>query len=411
MSKTAKWLLVAFLLLLAAALAVGGVFLKQRRDFRDAELTMGAERELSLTHREDGGADLRWPGEQGKNRYYVEVRPAGDPAGEPLYSALCSEPGCTLPAALPQREMLELRVYARTSWEMLGHEENRLCDDPISVTVFLACPAAEELSVSVDENEQQAAFSWTGLADNSYRFYVSRDGGEPQLLGTLTGESAAVAFGEGGGLPVPERGETFRFWLEAFREKPGLRYPGVSSETVSVVREDLLGVTLDLRCEREDDSSFRLSWEETKGESYAVLRQEEDGSWTTLAEIPAGEERVYHTGHLPPFSSSVYRVEARGGQVQPMVYVALIAAILCEGVALLGEKPWTDFTSVIGAAALAYVCMTVFSDGIWNIAEALNGIKMVGRPELAGMNYTIAGVNIAAIVTAIAASFTKKSKA
>ena len=36
MSKTAKWLLGAFLLLLAAALAVGGVFLKQRRDFRDA---------------------------------------------------------------------------------------------------------------------------------------------------------------------------------------------------------------------------------------------------------------------------------------------------------------------------------------------------------------------------------------
>ena len=29
----------------------------------------------------------------------------------------------------------------------------------------------------------------------------------------------------------------------------------------------------------------------------------------------------------------------------------------------------------------------------------------------AGMNYTIAGVNIAAIVTAVAACFTKKSKA
>ena len=78
---------------------------------------------------------------------------------------------------------------------------------------------------------------------------------------------------------------------------------------------------------------------------------------------------------------------------------------------LLGEKPWTDFTSIIGAVALAYVCMTVFSDGIWNIAEAMNGIKMVGLPELAGMNYTLAGVNVVAIITAILASFTKKSKA
>ena len=102
---------------------------------------------------------------------------------------------------------------------------------------------------------------------------------------------------------------------------------------------------------------------------------------------------------------------SRGGQVQPMVYVAVIAAILCEGLACLGEKPWTDFTSIIGAVALAYVCMTVFSDGIWNIAEAMNGIKMVGLPELAGMNYTLAGVNIVAIITAVAASFMKKSKA
>ena len=102
---------------------------------------------------------------------------------------------------------------------------------------------------------------------------------------------------------------------------------------------------------------------------------------------------------------------SKGGQVQPLVYVALAAAILCEGLSLLGEKPWTDFTSIIGAAALAYVCMTVFSDGIWNIAEAMNGIKMVGLPELAPMNYTLAGVNIVAIVTAILASFSKKSKA
>ena len=102
---------------------------------------------------------------------------------------------------------------------------------------------------------------------------------------------------------------------------------------------------------------------------------------------------------------------SRGGVVQPAVYIALVAAILCEGVSLAGEKPWTHFTSVIGAAALAYVCITVFSDGIWNIAESMSGIKMVGLPELASMNYTLAGVNIAAIVTAVIASFNKKSKA
>lgn len=101
---------------------------------------------------------------------------------------------------------------------------------------------------------------------------------------------------------------------------------------------------------------------------------------------------------------------SKGGIVQAPVYVAIVAAILCEAAALLGEKPWTDFTSIIGAVALAYVGMTVFSDGIWNIAEAMNGIKMVGLPELAGMNYTLAGISIVAVITAIVASFNKKSK-
>jgi len=107
----------------------------------------------------------------------------------------------------------------------------------------------------------------------------------------------------------------------------------------------------------------------------------------------------------------VFIYGGQGGQVASLVIVALVAAILCETSLLLGEKPWTDFTSIIGAVALAYVLMTVFSDGIWNIAEALNGIRMIGLPELAGMNYTLAGVNLVAVITAVAASFTRKSKA
>lgn len=100
--------------------------------------------------------------------------------------------------------------------------------------------------------------------------------------------------------------------------------------------------------------------------------------------------------------------DAQGGIVQGTVYAALAIAVVCEAAAFLREKPWTDFTGIVGAAALAFVLMTVFADGIWNIAEAINGIKMVGLPELADMNYTLAGVNLAAVVSAIAASFTKK---
>lgn len=100
----------------------------------------------------------------------------------------------------------------------------------------------------------------------------------------------------------------------------------------------------------------------------------------------------------------------RGGQVNTLVIVALAAAIVCEASLFFGEKIWTDFTGIIAAALLAYALMRVLSDGIWNIAEAVNGIKMVGLPELAGMNYMMAGVNLLAILAAILTCFTKKSK-
>ena len=67
-------------------------------------------------------------------------------------------------------------------------------------------------------------------------------------------------------------------------------------------------------------------------------------------------------------------------------------------------------TGIIAATLLAYAMMTVLSDGIWNIAEAFNGIKMVGMPELSGMNITMAVLNLVAIVTAIITNFAQKSK-
>ena len=100
----------------------------------------------------------------------------------------------------------------------------------------------------------------------------------------------------------------------------------------------------------------------------------------------------------------------QGGQVNTLVIAALVAAVVCEASMFLGEKVWTDFTGILAAVLLAYALMRVLSDGIWNIAEAMNGIKMVGKPELAGMNYMMAGINLAAIVTAIVTCFTKKSK-
>lgn len=102
--------------------------------------------------------------------------------------------------------------------------------------------------------------------------------------------------------------------------------------------------------------------------------------------------------------------QGKGGTVSGAAITAAVLAIICEAASFFGEKPWTDFTSVAGAALLAFVMISVLGDGIWNIAESINGIKMVGLPELAGMNYVMAGLGLASVITALVACFTAKSK-
>ncbi len=316
MSKTGKRLLAVLVLLLLAALALGAVFFTQRRNFMESELSIGPVRDAALQWQPDGAVHLDWPGEKGGDRYYLEVRARNETDGQTLYSTLSSESECLLPASLPREEPLEIRIFARSTWEMLGRREEKLCSDPIILDVCLACPAAEEPAVVCDGENKTAVLTWKGREEDRYRLMFRRNGEEPRLLRELTGTSAVLRLGETGDIPMPQHGDIYAFRLEACREAPGLSYPGTLSEEVSFTREDLLGVDLNLRCTSEDDSSFLLRWDETKGESYLVQRMDREGPWQTVAEIPAGDERAYFTGHLPPFGEYRFRVSAAGGQAQ-----------------------------------------------------------------------------------------------
>ena len=348
MSRVGKWILGAVLLLLLA----GGAFAvyAHRLLTSDFSLPMPAEGCMSFSRQEDGALLLSWPAAEGAAGYRVEVR--GYPQEPLLYSSpqllwsVDSEgASCLLPSSLPQDREVDICIYARSHRRVLGQEQFCLSPEPRILRCSLKCPQAESLCVTSDPDTQTAVLAWAGTEGDDYRLYCRRDGGEVQLLRELTGEQTEISFGEGGELPVPDRGETWRFWLEASRETPELSFPGAASGQVTVCREDLLGTVLGLSCVSEDDSSFLLRWQETKGETYVVLAQTEpEGEWTALAEIPAGEERAYHTGHLPPFTSVRYRVEARGGQA--------------EG----PDTVWPEEAAVSTAATLAYAA-------VWGLEE------------------------------------------
>ena len=100
----------------------------------------------------------------------------------------------------------------------------------------------------------------------------------------------------------------------------------------------------------------------------------------------------------------------QGGTMTTAAIVAMVVAILMEVVSFFGESKVTDFTAILGIVFIAYAFSRVLGDGIWNIAESMSGIKMVGLPELANMNYTMAGLSLGSLLTGLIACFTKKSK-
>ena len=100
----------------------------------------------------------------------------------------------------------------------------------------------------------------------------------------------------------------------------------------------------------------------------------------------------------------------QGGKVAAFAFACSIIAILCEVSLCLGDKVWTEFVGVIGAAASAYSMMRVLQGGVWNIAEAVSGIRMSGIPELAGHNFLMVGLGLVTILFAILACFTRKEK-
>lgn len=317
MSKAVKWALAALAVVLAAVLAAVLLFQAGRNRFLSQPLTMPAGAELTLEEQADGSLRLTWPASGEADSYLAEAVSLEE-GGQTLFSAVCRETACLLPADLPDTVPLVLRVYARLTRHVLGREEARLCDEPLAAALYLNRPAAEGLSISFDPEDSKAFLSWSGWEGDGYHLYLRRGGGEAELWKEMEGTELEIGFGGGEALPVPAQGEEYAFFLQAERALPGLRFIGLPSKEVTVARENLLASTLHLDCQAEDENSWVLRWNETRGDTYEVqLRNGEEGEWTTLAHIPAEEEHIYRTGHLPAFGDYTFRVLPLGEQTLP----------------------------------------------------------------------------------------------
>jgi len=316
MSKAVKWALAGLAVLLAAVLIAVLLFRAGRNRFLSQPLTLPAGSELTLEEQPDGDLRLSWPASAEADSYLVEVVSLEE-GGKPFFSTVCRETACLLPADLPETVPVVLRVYARLTRHALGREEARVCDEPLSAALYFNRPAAEGFAVSFDPEDSKAFLYWSGWEGDGYHLYLRRGDGEAELWKEVEGTELEIPFGAEEELAVPNKDGAYSFFLQAERELPGLRFIGLPSGEVTVSRENLLASALHLDCEAEDENAWVLRWNETRGETYEVQLRSGEGEWTTVARIPAEEEHIYRTGHLPAFGDYAFRVLPLGEQTLP----------------------------------------------------------------------------------------------
>ena len=119
-----------------------------------------------------------------------------------------------------------------------------------------------------------------------------------------------LQFGENTSLPLPRAGESYGLRIRFYREEPNLVILGRESELFSITEESLQFRKLNPKLETTAKNTLRLTWGETRGDSYEVQTlNAESGSWETLARVKQGEERTFQD-LLEPEQTKQYRVVA-----------------------------------------------------------------------------------------------------
>ena len=298
-------------------LALTALFFYFFLPYYHAQSAMPENTVLLLEEQSDGSLVLSWPVADRADYYSVEVLRPGEK--EELLFADFVKDGlrCKL-GDLPQGEPLLFRVNTVVNYDEKDPEKVRLGEIPAQAELTLSVPTIDNLTWTANEADDTVSLSFSKEVNDDCRIYVKNEDGSYRLLKTLGGNQTVLSFGEGGDLPLPEYGENLHIALDALRESANIDFCGAISQEFTLTREDFLGRELNLSLTDEGRNVAKLTWDETKGETYQIqMKKLEDAGWTLLGELAVDAERTFTTHHLPVMGNLLFRVVSVGGQTMP----------------------------------------------------------------------------------------------
>lgn len=398
MTKRTKIMIaIAAVLLTLALIAAGGALLFHylyRIPFEEAENHMDTHKPLVLREQEDGTLHIAWEAGTNIDRYRVELLrydTVTDPeTGTPetvetvLHSMYVENATqCILPV-FPRDQELTISITGEKAYHIPRHDKWRDSEESVAVTAVFTPPEIANLTWSADADTKTVDIQFS-LSDYCVcQIYTVSDSGEIIHYRTVPEESMDITFGEGMEFPLPSHDIPQSFAFSVDKLHPEYEHYGLITDTITVVREDLLGTTLELECIDLGNNVFSFTWNETKGETYRFQQLQPDGeTWTTLYETGRSGERCYTTGHLPRYSNLFFRVVAVGGQTLPDSEFAATPAqtYVFTGASIVYATIWpqkdldvysdSQKTAVIGKVeACGTYCVLDYVDGMFQIRIA-----------------------------------------
>ncbi|MGX8699608.1 MAG: hypothetical protein ACSW8F_06720, partial [bacterium] len=295
--------------LLLAALLFAILALSFLLPWLGAEPFMALEGAITLRAEADGKLHFTWPAspdaEKYKIEYYLDSKLVASEETEKNESVV--------PQALTGKQARAVITPAKRFDTPIG-KFWRYGSDSRSFTRRMEAPTPQGFTYTAGPDDTSLTLHWEKLAGESFTLYTRTEDNLAQLRETCT-NTLTLTFGPEGDLPLPSS-EGTELYLAVRREDADCVLYGRPTLLLNVSRELLanaLTSSIHLTGENLGQNVFELRWNNARGGNYELQALSERGQWLTLARYALGDELVYRTEHLAPFSSFQYRVIASGG--------------------------------------------------------------------------------------------------
>ena len=308
-SKYKKRLLLA-ILAGVLMLALAGVLVSNLLfPYLEAKSTMDPTGTLTILTRDDGTMQVQWPAGENAQSYALQIL---EQDGTVLYSCTAADCFAEVPQMPSDRE-LTVRVsscHGFGSWTRTGEES-------LETTVNMAPPEISAFAWSADEETDTVSVSFDMAGSDLCRVFFSAGEEEPAQIEELTRGQLELRFGEGERFAIPAHDQPLHLAFRPERQEGQVFFQG-SGCGFTLTRDDFLTRQLDVQCEQNSNSTYTLTWSETKGAQYEVLLSTDGGeSWKSLAVIPWDQPRTFTTDRLEPYTDYTFWVVSTGGQTMP----------------------------------------------------------------------------------------------